>query len=196
MIPHIIHQIWLGDRPPPTYLMHTWQEKHPGWEYHLWTDRNRPLLTAEANYQRIKSYTMKSDILRYELLYRYGGIYADCDTWCLKPLDHLMEEELALIEDQYWYRLRGWMWNGLMLARPGHPLMGLLCVYLKHVYIRDPHAHGMMITGPKKVTEFLKQGNYPYRHLSCLEYAQPPQDLSLAYVIHCQDDLAKRILTR
>src|SRR5438876_9483420 len=41
-IPKIIHQIWLGSPVPSVYepFMKSWQEKHPDWEYRLWTDEN------------------------------------------------------------------------------------------------------------------------------------------------------------
>ena len=92
-IPKIIHQIWLGSPFPQEYKKYqeSWQKHHPDWEYKLWTDAevadldliNRDLYDASLNYGE------KSDILRYELLYRYGGMYADTDFESLKPLDTL-----------------------------------------------------------------------------------------------------------
>ena len=37
-IPKIIHQIWIGNKPPPINLMNTWKEKNPDYEYILWNE--------------------------------------------------------------------------------------------------------------------------------------------------------------
>lgn len=93
-IPKIIHQIWLGSVVPEVYeaYMQSWRTKHPDWEYYLWTDENVeslfPLYNQEF-YDETKNYGTKSDILRWELLYRFGGVYLDMDYECLNPLDEL-----------------------------------------------------------------------------------------------------------
>jgi mannosyltransferase OCH1-like enzyme len=35
----------------------------------------------------------RSDVARYEILYRFGGVYADCDVEPLKPFDDLLGVE-------------------------------------------------------------------------------------------------------
>ena len=35
---------------------------------------------------------MKSDVLRYQLLWNFGGLYVDVDFECIKPLDILLEK--------------------------------------------------------------------------------------------------------
>lgn len=92
-IPKIIHQIWLGGAIPQEYadLQATWKKKNPGWEYQLWTDKSvkdLKLINHEI-YHKTKSIGAKSDILRYEILFRYGGLYVDTDFECLKPFDEI-----------------------------------------------------------------------------------------------------------
>jgi mannosyltransferase OCH1-like enzyme len=92
-IPKIIHQIWLGSPVPDVYktLMQTWVDMHPGWEYRLWTDENvgNISLFNKKFYDEAQNYGMKSDILRWEILYQYGGLYVDVDYQCLQPFDAL-----------------------------------------------------------------------------------------------------------
>ncbi len=38
-----------------------------------------------------KFYGMAADILRVLILWKIGGIYADCDNWCFKPFDPLVK---------------------------------------------------------------------------------------------------------
>jgi mannosyltransferase OCH1-like enzyme len=91
-IPKIIHQIWLGPLEPPTEVMQTWKELHPEWEYLLWSENNLPQLKNQQAFDKSKAFTQKADILRYELLYHYGGIFVDADEHCIKPIDSLFEK--------------------------------------------------------------------------------------------------------
>ena len=67
----------------------SWIKYHPGWQYILWTDEEieKLNLVNKPLYRACKSYGAKSDIARYEILYRYGGLYVDCDFECLQPFD-------------------------------------------------------------------------------------------------------------
>lgn len=90
-IPKIIHQIWLGSPLPEEFepYQQTWKQMHPDWEYKLWTDQDVQKMNLDNQdlYDAAINYGQKSDILRYELLYRYGGVYVDVDYECLKQLD-------------------------------------------------------------------------------------------------------------
>lgn len=93
MIPKIIHQVWLKGSPhsPPSKLMRTFITHHVGWKYQLWNEDNiRPLLN-QKQFDWTKRIDKKADILRYEMLYQFGGIYADVDFVCLKPFDPLLD---------------------------------------------------------------------------------------------------------
>lgn len=94
MIPKIIHQIWLGSSKPPSEAMDSWKIKHPDWEYILWDENEIKNqfpngLYNEEDYERLEhnSYAGQADILRYEILYYFGGIYIDADATCLNSLD-------------------------------------------------------------------------------------------------------------
>jgi mannosyltransferase OCH1-like enzyme len=67
----------------------------------LWDDAdNRKFVTSHfpwflATYDAYDREIMRADAIRYMFLYKYGGIYADMDFECLKPMDEL----LAAYED-------------------------------------------------------------------------------------------------
>jgi mannosyltransferase OCH1-like enzyme len=92
-IPKIIHQIWLGSPVPECFkaFMKSWELHHPGWTYILWTDEKVKTLTLynQDLFDAATNFGEKADILRYELLYFFGGVYADCDQECLRSLDFL-----------------------------------------------------------------------------------------------------------
>lgn len=93
-IPKIIHQVWLGPKPPPGYFWdyrQSWQKMHPDWEYRFWTDKEVEALDFDLKdlYLRSTNWGEKSDILRTELLDRFGGLYVDTDFECLKSFEEL-----------------------------------------------------------------------------------------------------------
>ena len=124
-IPKLIHLIWLGSFLPEKYypIVESWEKFHPDWTVKVWTDFDVVefgLINQEA-YNRAKNYGEKSDILRYELLYRFGGLYADTDFECLQPFDevHRSCEFYLGVGQTYEPQL----WVGLMGSAPGHPIM-------------------------------------------------------------------------
>ena len=94
-IPRIIHQIWLGEspeNPAPMKWINTWKTKNPNYEHKLWTDKDMndipdSILELMNSTKRI---IQKADILRYWVLYEYGGIYTDADSECVKPIESLI----------------------------------------------------------------------------------------------------------
>lgn len=96
MIPKIIHQIWVGDKPAPKKWMDTWKEKNPGWEYILWDNKKIKELDIinKKQFQHYWDYKIwhgVADILRYQILYEYGGIMPGADSKCLRSIDDLFE---------------------------------------------------------------------------------------------------------
>ncbi len=127
IIPKIIHIIWIGPKTPPAVLTECFasiKEHMPEWECKFWTDAEVSQLTLENQqyYDEETNYGAKSDILRYELLYRYGGVYLDVDFVMLKPLDvlhHTYEFYTGLMPSY----TRDVLANGIIGCVPGHPIM-------------------------------------------------------------------------
>ncbi len=94
IIPKIIHQIWLGNNPIPAnykYYLETWRKYHPNWEIKLWTEKEilAENFTSMDLFYKARGYAEQSDIARYEILYRYGGLYIDTDVECFASFDEL-----------------------------------------------------------------------------------------------------------
>lgn len=129
-IPKIIHQIWIGSPVPPVFekYMNSWKKMHAGrgWKYILWTDetvKNLFPLHNQKFYDESESMGVKSDLLKWEIVYRYGGVYADMDFECLKPLDllHYTYDFYTGFQpfDAFFVQLGA----ALFAAYPGHPLL-------------------------------------------------------------------------
>lgn len=96
-IPKIIHQIWIGPKSKPQHLINSWKEKNHDWQHILWDEEKIKEefpdgLYNQMQYDAINEYCGKADILRYEILYKYGGFYCDADTICLEKLDDFFLE--------------------------------------------------------------------------------------------------------
>ena len=79
MIPKIIHQIWIGPKPAPINLMNSWKNKHPDFEYILWNEeelyRRNFNSSCTEQLNAIPEINGKADIIRWELVYEYGGYF-------------------------------------------------------------------------------------------------------------------------
>lgn len=88
MIPKVIHQVWMGPHKAPAKWMDTWPAMNPGWEYRVWTEDNFPWpLVNQRQWEQTPNWHGRSNIVRYELLQRFGGLYLDADLSCRRPLD-------------------------------------------------------------------------------------------------------------
>ncbi len=91
LIPKKIHQIWLGANGVPKKSiewMKSWKKYNPDWEYKLWNEENiKELEFFELDvYSKRLNPGYRSDILRYVILDKYGGLYVDTDFECVQPI--------------------------------------------------------------------------------------------------------------
>jgi LPS sulfotransferase NodH len=122
-IPKVFHWVWFGDKPMPEQHRHWidgWLALHPGWEHKIWTDANRPTFVNEAEFLAADNFAMKSDIARYEIVCRYGGVYLDTDMECLQSLEPLLTDVEAFIASEEPDKLEP-LATVILGATPGHP---------------------------------------------------------------------------
>jgi hypothetical protein len=78
----------------------TWVEKNPDFDVILLSDKNLPevigfdFMTVFFNASVNLNTAIKSDILRLYLLIKYGGIWVDATTFCIKPLSKWLKNEI------------------------------------------------------------------------------------------------------
>ena len=104
-VPRVLHQLWKDRAIPARYasFRESWRRHNPGWELRLWTDRDLAAL-VDAGYPRLASVfagykhpISRADLGRYLVLNRFGGVYADLDCECLRPIDPLLAGARFLI---------------------------------------------------------------------------------------------------
>jgi inositol phosphorylceramide mannosyltransferase catalytic subunit len=187
-IPRIIHRIWLGpNEMPERYHRYgeTWARHHPDWEMQLWTDENLPEFTVPGAYERCRNHGERSDLIRYEVLYRVGGVYVDTDFECQRSIEPLIEDASAFAA---WAR-EGTVGNSIVGSAPGHPAIARL---LEEVSAGAGTGSVPGSTGPGAVTRVFADADdvtildshylYPFDHsdLPLPEGASFPD----AYAVH------------
>jgi mannosyltransferase OCH1-like enzyme len=93
-IPKIMHFVWIGNNKISNlYIKYieTWINNHTDWIFCFWNDDNIPKLINQKYYDEANINAMKADILRYELLYIFGGVYVDCDFINCKNINKIIE---------------------------------------------------------------------------------------------------------
>lgn len=157
-IPKVIHQVWLGPEPPPVALLRSWAERHPGWEYRLWTEHTRPRpLRNEAQFNAAPRLCGKADILRYEVLLAHGGVYADADMRSLRPFtdDDRRHAFFSVYEDEG--RRPGLVNNCLIGCEPGSPVIAAAVDAVARLTPRElAETPAWVATGPTLLTKCLE----------------------------------------
>lgn len=89
MIPKKLHCVWVGPHRPPQEMIDSWEKKHVnGWMYCLWRDHTGWKNQEQINHRAARNeWNGVADVMRYEILHKYGGFVVDADSECLKALD-------------------------------------------------------------------------------------------------------------
>lgn len=124
-IPKIVHQIWIGGKLPSAYAgwIQSWRRLNPGWDCRLWDSKAilREGLKNETAFRGSPNNGVKSDIARYEILEKYGGVYFDTDFECLRPLGELVRR--CTFFTGIIFGSSPVISNGVVGASAGHPLI-------------------------------------------------------------------------
>lgn len=147
-------------------------DAHPEWEHRLWTDedfgwlQNQALFDAASEISAGHEGQLRSDIARYEILHRYGGVYVDCDMEALRPLDPLLEHRAFAA-----WELDGvWVNNAVLGAEPGHPMLAQLIRRIPAQCRRHKGKRPNRITGPHLVTPVARAHRHTVELLPSLAF--------------------------
>jgi inositol phosphorylceramide mannosyltransferase catalytic subunit len=151
MIPRIAHRVWL-DEPIPEKFEVFWRrlaQLHPDWTLLTWNDSAAlDFLRCRAEFDGAATWAGKSDVLRYELLWRFGGVYLDTDVEPLRAFDELLDGGPFV----------GWEDQNLLCptvigAPPGHAAVDDLLERLPAWVADRPDAPPNQATGPYFLTD-------------------------------------------
>ena len=97
-IPKNLFHIWVGPNPSPVRWMNTWADKHPDWNYTVFSDndlKNKVFYNQHLidEYYKRGKFNGVADLIRYELLCEFGGFIPPADAICLENVDELFIED-------------------------------------------------------------------------------------------------------
>lgn len=169
VVPRVIHWWWDGPQVPPEYVRfrERWAELHPGWTLQVW-DENRFLAEFGLDHPVVQLYRArerwsphahewgwKTNIARYLILQRDGGLWVDADLEPLKPVDPLIERleasenhnALAALEDRHYVN------NAFLASPPDGPFIVALVDGLADRVKAKRGKPSNVMTGPHYLTE-------------------------------------------
>lgn len=111
MIPKIIHQTGPSDKnnwhPLWFKCQESWIKNFPDYEYKFWNDEEIDNLVKDdypqywEMYKEFPAHIMKIDFIRFCLMDKYGGIYADLDYYCYKNFEHFLTKDCYVVENPF-----------------------------------------------------------------------------------------------
>jgi mannosyltransferase OCH1-like enzyme len=161
-IPRRLHFVWVGP-PMPEHLqanVECWERLHPDWEVKVWGEEDlrwmklRPYFDiAEKLVPKDAVGQFRADLARYEILYRWGGFYADVDTYPLKPIDAALrgKREFAAAEDV------NYVGNTYLGAVPRHEVFEDVIKSLPNSIGVNQGKRPCISTGPQFLTPIWRQ---------------------------------------
>ncbi len=105
-MPSLVFQTWKSKEVLPAnfaYWRASFKALNPGFDFQLWDDADNRRFVEERFawllpiYDRFPAEIFRADVVRYLFLYEFGGVYADMDTECLRPLDHLLTIDADIV---------------------------------------------------------------------------------------------------
>lgn len=137
-IPKKLAHIWIGPLEPPKDWMQTWIDQHLDWDYELYGNDYLKSTSFETQaqideYWKRGSYAGVADLMRYEILYKYGGLMPEADSLCLHNMNELFcddKELYTVYENEF---VRGELVSPILASSKNNPFLRLLIDELKTI---------------------------------------------------------------
>jgi hypothetical protein len=164
-IAKIIHQMWIGPKIAPYRMMNSWREKNPDYEYIFWNEEEIEKRCMKFKcVEKINSMTElngKCDIMRWEILNEYGGIFIDADSYCIEPLGDTFINNNGFATYENEIVRRGLIATGTMGFEPKNALCGDIIDWIYNDINMIQSYCAWYSVGPGCLTRFIETGNYP-----------------------------------
>ena len=178
----IIHQIWFNLSFNSKKLFKkfekyqtSWIVKNCNWRHMLWNEKTALEFMKYKfpeyvdMYLSYKHKIQRIDVLRYFLLYEYGGIYVDMDLECICPIDVFRKE---FNKDIYFVETNNKAFgvkvsNLLMFSVPKHIFWKVLFIELNNAqhtpWFYSKHLQIMYTTGPAFLNRVYNKYVYKFK---------------------------------
>jgi hypothetical protein len=189
LIPRVLHRVWVGPAEMPAAHAEFGRELerlHPEWQSRLWTDADLGELgITDSERRRARSASELSNVVRYEVLRRHGGVYLDTDVECRRPLDDLLAGVGAFAA----LELPGRVGTALLGSVPAHRAFEraarlsrlTLGLGLHSADANGPYLMSLIVEQEPEVTIFGAEKFYPF---TWEERERATESFPDAYAIH------------
>ena len=159
--------MWIGPKDAPYKMMTSWKEKNSDYEYIFWNEseilRRGMQFMCMKQINEISEINGKCDIMRWEILHKYGGVFIDADSFCIEALgdDFLDNEGFATYENES--ARKNLVATGTMGFVPKHRLCGDIIEWIHDSSKSEQTIKSYCAwfsVGPGLLTSFLETGNY------------------------------------
>ena len=191
-IPKILHQLWIGPKERPSKFMDTMRDNNPDFEYIMWNEaelESRGLtLTCQARIDSMSEINGKADIIRWEILYKYGGIFVDADCLSVAPLGDDFAALSAFSNYENEQARPGLIAVGLMGFQPGHPFCraAIDWILANNVSVEETGKRAWITVGPGLFTQLYNTGRFPDVKVFPSYYSLPEHYTGLKYAGHAK----------
>lgn len=128
MIPKILHFVWVGDESKtPTSTIERWTELNPDFQVMLWGNKDLSSGWVLAKHMRHfwnRELCGVADCMRWEILYRHGGIALDADLEPSRAIPEWMLEPRCWATSESELLRPGLLSNAAVGAEPQNPFIG------------------------------------------------------------------------
>ncbi len=169
-IPRLIHQTWKTNDIPNKWISFTSKVRslNPEWKYKLWTDKENELFVKTEFPDFYPMYTgfskniMRADVIRYLIMYKFGGVYLDLDYEVLEPFD-FGDHSLVLPMNRSinYGDPANELGNSIFASVPGHPFWIDVFQDLKNnPPCVNEYLQVLEATGPGLITRIFNEHSY------------------------------------
>ena len=155
LIPKVLHRVWIkqddDDEIPPRFeaFWDRFQELHPDWIFRTWYELDdlefhgtRPL------YDQATTDAGRADVVRFVLMYQFGGVYVDTDYEPLRAFDPLLADASPFAG----YEKDGLLCPTVLGGPPEHPAYRAVLDLLPRWAVKFPPSKPNLQTGPRPLT--------------------------------------------
>lgn len=201
MIPKVLHRIWVGGPMPEAYRIfgEKWKTINPEWEIREWGNDDFGWLQNQDLFDNAEQYVpadavgqFRSDVARYEILLKHGGVYVDCDVEPLLPFAGFLNND----------GFAGWEEDGVFVGNtvlgsvPGNPLFSKMVDALPGSAKANKGRAATWISGPRVFTRIVSESGlsltifpqsyfFPYSYKELRDGFDPGQKTySNAFSVH------------
>lgn len=189
-IPKILHQLWIGPNPRPSKHMDTWKTKNPDFEYIYWNEEEiktrNMIFECQKKIDDMEEINGKADIMRWEILHKYGGFFEDADSICIESISDELMSKTAFVGYENEIAIPGLVATGTMGFIKEHPL----CRDAINWILKNPTSYAetkfkaWKNVGPGLLTKLIDTKKYPDVHIFPSYYFLPLHHTGIKYEGH------------